>query len=185
MKIILFLIIFFSFPVPIYAYTMVSYIGHSYTLTNTSETWAHSEAEAVAAGDNLLTIEEESPWRTATFKNLYRSGNPTKLYNLARIGYYFNNDASIWEWIKGESVTYYNDIFWPKERLHASLYLAQHLSPGTWNANPYHEQDTDVYPKDIIGLFPLVRIPPAILLLGAGLMGMIIRGRTNATNLNV
>ncbi len=83
-----------------------SYNGHRYFLTEPG-TWAEAEAEAVAAGGHLVTINDaaENAWVAATF-------NPDPPNTGAWIGLYqlpgSLEPAGGWVWVSGEPVTYLN-----------------------------------------------------------------------------
>ncbi len=70
-----------------------AYGGHSYALTTNFGTWQSAEAEAVALGGHLVTINDaaENNWIIATFPA--RSGNGS--LPIAWIGY--NADAGPWD----------------------------------------------------------------------------------------
>jgi hypothetical protein len=54
-----------------YGYDWYSYGGHEYALTLTRNNWLGAEAEAVAAGGHLATINDvaEMDWVSFTFKD--------------------------------------------------------------------------------------------------------------------
>ena len=84
------------------------YNGHWYTLTKTWSTWEAAEAEAVAAGGHLVTINDadENAWLTKTFADAYsRTGPGDANLNAAWIGYCLGPKGQ-WEWTSGEPVTF-------------------------------------------------------------------------------
>jgi hypothetical protein len=81
------------------------YDGHCYRLTTNVGRWDEAEAEAVAAGSHLVTVndEHEQLWLNETFPFEQR-----RLW----IGLYqrpgYTEPDSGWMWVNGESVTYTN-----------------------------------------------------------------------------
>ena len=84
--------------------------GHIYKFTDVIGTWSEAEAEAVAQGGHLVTINDatENQWVFDTFEN----SGPNFW-----IGFYQDHDdpsysepGGGWKWISGEPVTYTNWI---------------------------------------------------------------------------
>ncbi len=137
------------------AYTWVTYNGHEYTRSDYQGPWLNIEAEAVAAGGHLVSINDdaENSWLMTTFKNERTPlGHP-----IVWIGYYYDASVNDWKWISGEPVTYAREdyLHWPQGGTHAYLHLPDHfLQPGTWNANPYHDSTGSEAPFGIIERVP-------------------------------
>jgi hypothetical protein len=74
--------------------------GNQYFLTELPLTWSEAQAEAVAAGGNLVTINdaEEQKWLLDVFGN-------TQLF---WIGLTDEETEGVWKWVSGEDVTYTN-----------------------------------------------------------------------------
>ena len=74
--------------------------GNQYFLTESQLTWSEAQAEAVAAGGNLVTINdaEEQKWLLDVF------GNTQLLW----IGFTDEETEGVWKWVSGEDVTYTN-----------------------------------------------------------------------------
>ena len=82
------------------AVTWDSYGGHSYRLSTLVGTWHEAEAEAVADGGHLVTVNDaaENDWLWATYC--------TGTYPWLWLGF---TDVAVegdWQWVNGEAVTY-------------------------------------------------------------------------------
>ena len=123
-------------------YSWHEYNGHHYALTLEHGTWEQAEAEAVAAGGHMVTINDadENAWITEFIKDVYVQGCPQPIScpgsNLAWIGYKKNGD---WGWVNGEPVTYTNFLNWYGNGVYAYIHGSNHPdNPGKWNNNPTH-----------------------------------------------
>jgi len=133
--------------------------GHWYKLTEDYGNWAETEAEAVALGGHLVTINDsqENNWLAATFGNTFLQGWPEgyDTHNIVWIGLDYvsgdHTDPSSWIWVTGEAVT-----FWPglaginQNGDHMYLHCARHPDSPTWNCNPVHNTTPDMYPRGVI-----------------------------------
>ena len=90
-------------------YTWHTYNGHQYALTLCVGTWQQAEAEAVAVGGHLVTINDaaEHAWLGLEFEQQLDQDE------FLWIGFYQDHDdpdysepAGGWKWISGEPVTY-------------------------------------------------------------------------------
>jgi hypothetical protein len=152
-------------------YSWQSYEGHQYALTQNYGIWVEAEAEAVAAGGHLATINDanENTWLADAFAGAYTRGFPGHpWFNIAWIGYFQDSDSE-WRWIDGEPVTFTSYYYlWPEGGVHAYLDLANHDSPYLWNANTPHDDISNpaYHPLGIIEVIP-EPTTLALLVLGA------------------
>jgi len=89
-------------------YNWFAYNGHHYALTPDVVTWAEAEAEAVAVGGHLVTINsaEEQNWLVSKFLQV---PEPTWIGLYQDHGHPdYSEPAGGWVWISGEPVTYTN-----------------------------------------------------------------------------
>jgi hypothetical protein len=123
--------------------------GHYYALTLATRTWLEAEVEAIGVNGHLVTINDalENQFLVDTFASPANSPFP-----IAWIGYRF--DGGSWGWISGEPVTYFRHDWpqWPQGGTHAYIHLPPHNLPGTWNANPLHDDSNQpsLQPRGII-----------------------------------
>jgi uncharacterized repeat protein (TIGR01451 family) len=78
--------------------------GHTYRLTSAAKTWTQAEAEAVAAGGHLVTVNDSA--EQAFLENTFLVGN-----NANRplwIGFTDRETEGNYKWVSGEPVTYTN-----------------------------------------------------------------------------
>jgi hypothetical protein len=125
-------------------YVWHHYGGHEYALTLTHGTWVSHEAEAVAAGGHLVTINDaaENTWLASEFANTYIEGlDGLPGGAAAHIGYYYSSSSGQWKWISGEPVSY-TCLFsaFPQGGTHAYLHVVPHPGAPQWNANPLHTE---------------------------------------------
>jgi parallel beta-helix repeat protein len=138
-------------------YNWLSYNGHHYALTLQYGTWEQSEAEAVAVGGHLVTINNqvENYWAVETINNIYTQDG---LHPIAWIGLeYAGGDRSnpnSWRWVNGEPVTYWNPYSYGLCDVGNHMYLEgpSSIDPGGWNCNADHETYPDMFPRGIIEL---------------------------------
>jgi hypothetical protein len=157
--------------------------GHWYELVNaaapadpTLRTWATAEANAVASGGHLVTINDaaENAWLVANFSS--------SVYVAAFIG--LNKVSGTWQWASGEAVTYLNwnpNASSPEpsgDGNYANIYLnfeaynpAQANWDGYWNDLGTKTKTDNMY---LYGIAEYTSVPePATMLrLGFGLVGV-------------
>jgi hypothetical protein len=111
--------------------------GHIYFLTDPTlgSSWTDAEAQAIAAGGHLVTINdaEEQAWLNQTFKT-YVDFNGDLVRESYWIGLYDPQGDNIDEWSSGEPVTYTN---WatgePSSAGEQFVELNPLFAPGQWN----------------------------------------------------
>ena len=114
--------------------------GHFYGLTTIIGTWPEAEAEAVARGGHLVTINNaaENAWLVETFSGTGRSGlAPTRWIGFRQLPG-SPEPGGGWVWVSGEPVTYTNwntgepnDVV-VNERW-AGMYMLPDPRAGRWN----------------------------------------------------
>lgn len=100
--------------------------GHSYALTDTTDTWHGAQAQALSYGGNLATVRNaaEEAWLRSTF-------DPGFLYWIG-----FTDEASegTFYWISGEPVTYTNWApFEPNDFFGEDYTVMNWTESGNWN----------------------------------------------------
>ncbi len=115
--------------------------GHLYGLTDVAGEWSEAEAEAVAAGWHLATINDaaENQWIFDTF------AQPSNIW----IGLYHDRQASSysepgggWKWISGEAVGYTNWISGEPNNDHGAEHWAQMKgSASVWDSEWHDVSD--------------------------------------------
>ncbi len=83
-----------------YRGTLATYNGHEYLLTNASKTWVEAQAEAIALGGNLVTVNDgaEEAWLQQTF------GTTESFW----IGLTDEAVEGQFQWVSGEALGYTN-----------------------------------------------------------------------------
>ena len=167
-------------------YTWEQFGGHFYALMDFGS-WAdaRSEAEAVATSvprvteSHLVSINDasENDWLTNTFMSgQYFSRNGSD--NIVWIGYQF--DGQDWVWSNGDPVTYSNHrLGFPDGGTMAYLEGPSQFFPGTWNANPLHNDAFDRQPRGIIEA-AVVPLPAAVWIALPLLGGLAFAGMTRS-----
>ena len=144
-------------------YTWQTYEGHQYALTQNYGSWMEAEAEALAAGGDLATVNNsaENNWLSSTFSNTYREGSTWNMEALAWIGLH-KGMGGVWEWSGGEPVTFVN---WYTGSPYTGDYVYLHVPPhpgaGTW----WNDQDE---PYRALGIIEVVPEPATLSLLVLG-----------------
>lgn len=148
--------------------------GHYYDLTSNYSNWADAEAEAVAEGGHLVTINDsgENEFVATLIKDSYCTpGTVDPHLNIGWIGLeYTGGNMSLpdsWRWATGEPITFWNPIvgeFPCGFGVHMYIHGLNHdYSPKTWNNNP--DCDSYLYPRGVIEVVPE---PATLLLFGLG-----------------
>ena len=174
-------------------YSWKTYKGHEYAITFEYNKWTDAEAEAVAVGGHLATINDaaENAWLTDAFNGFYTRGIQHPSWSIAWIG--MRRVGTEWGWASGEPVTYTAPILtsdgnWMPDNPqnhddggpHAYLHTANHFAPGTW-AN--HEAE-DWYPSwNPRGIIELDAAPPTTPRTYAIIVGSRAPARDNQGNL--
>ena len=108
-----------------YNSVFVTYNGNEYQLTSTNLTWAEAQAEAVALGGNLVTINDaaEQAWLRDTF------GGTEKFWT----GLSDRRQEGEFEWTSGETVTYTNWALDQPNNFGLGEDFTVFLANGKWN----------------------------------------------------
>ena len=148
-----------ALPSLAHALNWYSYGGHDYAKTSAAMYWLAAEAEAVAQGGHLVTINDatEESWLQTTF-------GTAKLW----IGFTDQETEGTWKWISNEPVTYTN---WapgePNNFGGGEDYAVMNWSGIKWNDLPNYYNHYGVIEVSAVPL------PGALSLLGAGLLGLV------------
>lgn len=144
-------------------YVWSNYNGHSYALTLEMDKWTIREAEAVAAGGHLVTVNsaEEEAWLFTT-------------YGAMPVWAGLHNFGFSWEWTSGEGVTYTNwyDGGPSLPPYLEARYVVIYMQMGPDNMRWYDTINADSYHGVIERNTPTVPLPSTVLLLGSGLLGL-------------
>ncbi len=143
------------------------YNGHQYALTSNHGTWAECEAEAVAAGGHLATINDsgENAWLTEYIRDAYCRNNTADNHNGAWIGLKWNagdkTNLNSWGWADGTPATYWNpDTRWDNGE-HMYLIGPHHpVVPGKWGFNSIHNTN---YNDMLMGIIEVAPPPPRVI----------------------
>lgn len=152
-------------------YVWYNWEGHKYAQTNTSGSWTDCEAEAIAAGGHLVTINnfEEEMW----FESMEMWNAPFW------IGFYqapnaFEPDAG-WSWASGEPISYTNWLLgYPTEMWYGDADYAVgnfQMTPSYWVAEPTYSKYYGIIEINTFKGAPVPE-PATMLLLGTGIAGL-------------
>jgi hypothetical protein len=145
--------------------------GHFYGTTPTGSSWTDAEAYAVSQGGHLVTIDDsaENGFIQTTFLTGAGASQDFWIGLTSPAGDF--TDPATWVWVSGSASTYRNwrpgqpDVFTADDRYAAINFL------GTGDAG------WDNYPNAGFrlppGIYEVVPIPPAVWLLGSGMLGLI------------
>jgi len=149
--------------------------GHTYYML-TSTTWSDAEVQAVALGGHLVTINNhnEQDWVYNTFAPLIEPGEAQSMW----IGYtdseLFGASEGSWRWINGETPSYVNwDQGEPNNYDYSGIGIGEDfafmylLANGRW-----YDADANGIAFGVVEV-ALVPVPPAFLLFGSGLLGLV------------
>lgn len=145
--------------------------GHQYALT-AHASWEMCEAEAVAAGGHLVTVNDqaETDWLIDTDSNPFglqygKDVTGNWHYNLVWIGLaYVGGDKTLpssWQWQNGEPVEFWNpspEAFWPVYIDGIHMYIngsaLQRTYPGQWAFDDVLDIYPNIYLRGIIEVVP-------------------------------
>ena len=155
--------------------TWTIYGGHQYALTSSYGTWEEAQAEAVAAGGNLVTIDDvaERDFLTTFAQDTYCRDYSEPMHNAAWIGLYYlagrpgdGLDREGWRWVATGGVP--SENVWnphPSNSVqngdHMAITGANHPSPGMFGNNEWHD---DYLGYNFRGIIEIVPEPSTIVL---------------------
>ncbi len=135
-----------AYEFPASQYTWLTYRGHRYAASLTIGTWEQVQAEAVAVGGDLVTIndDQENTWLAQQF------GSSLPTHRSVWIG--LSKDNAAWYWTNGEQPAYMNicDSCSRQPGVHMYLHTAGHPSAGSWNYDYLYDAQPTYYLPGII-----------------------------------
>ncbi|MBI9019151.1 MAG: hypothetical protein JEZ07_18020 [Phycisphaerae bacterium] len=130
------LLLLLGLPASVSFGQILSFQGHQYGLTSSNLSWVEAEAEAVALGGHLVTINssEENDFLATTF---FQEFGVRDYW----IGYYSpegpDSDKSSYEWSSGQPVTFVNWRSHQPDSWRDSRYVViGYRGDGTWDNYP-------------------------------------------------
>ncbi len=161
-------------------YTWTGYGGHQYALTLDYGTWASAEAEAVALGGHLTSVQDQSEndFLAEFAKDAYARDVVAPGHNLAWIGLTGTTTVDgtpvSLDWSDGSPVDYTNFFYAGIDARGYYWYIHGNshdnpTGPGSWNKNPVHN---DTPSQNVLGIIELESSPvpePSSLVVMAGL----------------
>ena len=167
-------------------YEWYSYNGHQYALTMEHSNWADAEAEAIAVGGHLVTINDpaEHQWLLDESNPLcssYAIGHPGEPWqNGSWIGFYYSGVGDLhsldsWTWLTGEVGSDFlvpANSFYGYDGIHMVITGTYHPEYGMISNGPHVDLNPDYYLQGIIEVVPE---PCTLSLLALG--GLFLRKR--------
>lgn len=160
------------------AYEWYTYNGHQYALTNGWGTWAECEAEAIAAGGHLVTVNDvaEKNWLvdpTRPFGSVYSRdhyGEPGQNGFWVGLRYHGGDihTQDAWEWISGEPIGYWavQPSFYYYDGIHMVMTgTYHHIGVGEFSNGPHHDVNSG---DNLMGIIEVAPEPGTLTLLALG-----------------